>query len=130
MPAGASQTEGRGLLEELIIRFLCACVGATLGGILVFWPLRKRPTLQDLKFKSDLYERKSKEYKSLCQDFKTGLDVIATFVASLSMNESDAKLNKVIHAIDSLQQAIADRSGDSHLRTPFDGFALQGGAAD
>lgn len=91
----------------------------TFGFLFAWWPLRKRPTMEQLSFTSKLHQRKSDEYKALCRDCLTGLDLIGHYVAALQLSSPNENQDKISDAIHSLQSTIIARSEESPVLTPF-----------
>jgi hypothetical protein len=102
-----------------MIRLSFMALGFLIGGAAMWIAYRHRPTVEQLVFTNRLYQAKAEEYKALCQDCLTGLDLIGHYVASLQLSSPNDNQNKIIDAISSLQKSIIERGADSHALTPF-----------
>lgn len=106
-------------MADIAFHLSLVFLGMIVGALVVWMPIRHRPTMHQLKFTSHLHQRKSDEYKTLCQDALTGLDLIGHYVAALQLSSPNENMTKILDSIASLQRTIVERSGESPILTPL-----------
>jgi hypothetical protein len=112
------------LLGTILVIAGLVAIGMMFGGYLVWTQYRNQPTNDRLRFANYIYQKKSDDYKSLCQDARSRGEALALLAQTIHQNNPSDASAKIVAALDDFIGGMNERLAAKQF-TPAEGVAQE-----